>query len=148
VDYRNGYCTIDGCAFASTLTGRACPTGSHCNLLWFGGLCQKACDLSQASDCRNIATDLYGDYECRAWNYLTIGGVMVSAGPVCDFGTAVDCALFAGTTLDCSNLGDSFNTTNMACRGLDSSIKTNKHDPTGFCLDTTTSGPQFRNPLP
>lgn len=149
VDFRNGYCTVEGCAFAATLTSAACPTGSTCNILYGGGMCQKTCSLSVASGCRGQTNDLLGDYECRSWDNLTLGGKQIAAAPVCDFGPRVDCAIFgASSTLDCTDLGDATNSTKMTCRGLDNSARSNAHDPTGFCLDDTASGTQLRSPLP
>lgn len=60
------------------------------------------------------------------------------------------CTTFT-TYFDCSYVGvglGSGNTTNMACRGLDNTLRTNKHDPTGYCLDSTASGSTIRSPLP
>jgi hypothetical protein len=147
VHNRNGYCTISGCKFAS-LTASACPAGSTCNGLYTSGLCQKTCTLAGATDCRGNPGDLYGDYECRAWNNLSLAGGPVSTGPVCDFGPSLECDTFASTPLDCSSVGDTTNPTSMSCRGLDGQVKTNKYDPLGLCLDTTSSGAAKRNPLP
>jgi len=143
VDYRGGYCTIQGCTFAATLTQRACPAGTACNSLSDGGRCQKSCALADAASCRDHPSDLYGDYECRAWNNLSL-----ASGPVCDFGPKVPCSFFAGTSLDCAALGGAGNPTSMACRSLDGQVLANKYDATGFCLDTTASGTQLRSPLP
>jgi hypothetical protein len=148
VDYRNGYCTIEGCDFAATLTQRACPTGSTCNHYYPTGLCQKTCNLSSSNQCRGNSNDLFGDYDCRAWNNLVFGSTQIAASPVCDFGTRVDCALFSGTGLDCTVLGTVNNPTYMTCRGLDNNTKTNPYDPTGYCFDNTASGSQQRSPLP
>lgn len=146
VNNRNGYCVISGCQFP-TLTPFACPAGSTCNILYLAGRCQKTCALAQKSDCRGNAADYFGDYECRAWDNLTLGGVPIAASPVCDFGTSVPCNLL-GTTLDCTDLGDSTNSTKMGCRTLDNKVTANIHDPTGFCFDDTASGTQIRSPLP
>jgi hypothetical protein len=43
--------------------------------------------------------------------------------------------------LDCSVLGDQGNTTKMACRDRITGKELAKHDPSGFCLDLTASGP-------
>lgn len=135
---RNGYCYISSCAFAS-LTEFQCPTGSSCNLLFSGGLCMKDCDMTVAADCRGNATDKLGDYECRAWSNISIGGVGVSAGPVCDFGDTFSCNTF--TSLGCDAFGaDQANTTNMNCRDLTGTALTDPRDPLGFCLDDTASG--------
>jgi hypothetical protein len=147
--YRNGYCAMTGCQFASTLTQRACPAGSSCNRLYGGGMCQKSCSLTTAAECRGLAGDYLGDYECRAWNNLPIGGASVSTGPVCDFGPSVPCDTFAGTTINCSAIGLSPNSTNMRCRTFANQTTTNPYDPQGFCLDDTASGSTLRaNPFP
>jgi len=149
VHYRNGYCTTQGCSFATTLTQFACDAGSDCNNLYSGGFCQKKCTLADATSCRNNASDYLGDYECRAWNNLAVGTVNVTTGPVCDFGTGMACDTFGTTsTLDCTSVGDQGNPTNMKCRNLDGNATTNAKDPNGFCLDDTKSGTTVRNPLP
>ncbi len=153
VNNRNGYCTIAGCEFASTLTIRACPTGSRCNRVFGGGLCQKSCSLASTTDCRNQPADRLGDYECRAWDNLTLGGVQIADGPVCDFGTAMPCTFLQGSSLDCSSVGDKTNIvvpnpTKMGCRSLSNTPLGNVYDPTGFCLDDTPSSSQQRSPIP
>jgi hypothetical protein len=147
---RNGYCSIAGCSFASTLTLRACPQGSLCNRLLGGGYCQKSCSITSTTDCRGNSKDLRGDYECHGWNNLTVGGTLVSDGPVCEPGTGLTCAFWKTSGLDCSYLGDqsAYNPTNMRCRGLDNVVKTDDYDPLGFCFDNTSSGTQSRNPIP
>lgn len=137
VHARQGYCVVDGCAFAS-LTAYACPTGSSCNRLFPSGLCQRHCDLTVAGSCRGNALDKLGDYECRSWNQLFIGGVPVSNGPVCDFGDSVRCNTF--TSVDCDVFGGQNNTTDMSCRDL-SGTKLAPGSPSGLCLDNTSSGP-------
>jgi len=148
--YRNGYCTVVGCGFASTLTIRACDATSECNQIFSGGgRCQKKCTLADAASCRGNASDLFGDYECRDWSQLFLGGVQVTTGPVCDFGTWMPCDTFGtGASLDCTSVGGQGNPTNMKCRMLDKSVATNQQDPNGFCLDDTASGTATRNPLP
>jgi hypothetical protein len=151
VQNRNGYCAIQGCAFAGTLTQRACPSGSLCNFLYDGGLCEKTCTLATASSCRGNASDLFGDYECRAWDNLTIGGTPVATGPVCDFGASMPCDLLQASKIDCTTVGDYSSTSNptqMGCRTLDNKATVDPYDPTGLCLDTTASGTGFRSPLP
>ena len=141
VHARNGYCTIDGCSFSSTLTAFACPTGSACNMMYSGGLCSRSCDLNKASTCRNHSYDQYGDYECRAWNNLSIGGQLIVSTPVCESGDSMRCSMLQGTSLDCSSVGLSSNPTGMTCRHPKNGTKlTNKYDPSGYCLDTTASG--------
>ena len=145
IRYRNGYCVMTGCKFSKTLIQKACPTGSVCNIMYYGGICQKSCKMTVATDCRNNAGDYYGDYDCRAWNNLQIGGTAVTSGPVCDFGH-MECDTFGtGSTLSCASVGDSTNSTKMNCRnpytGKNMAIKT---DPEGWCLDKTSSGTNFR----
>ena len=153
--YRNGYCTIIGCAFASTLPIRGCDTNSVCNTWYTSGMCQRKCDLNNAATCRGNPYDLLGDYECRAFDNIQFSG---SAGPIapsptCDFGTAMNCSVFANSALNCTSFGDQSNTanpnpTNMGCRGLNNQTKANQYDVTGWCLDDTPSGTQIRSPLP
>jgi hypothetical protein len=146
---RNGYCTIEGCTAASTLTIRACPTGSTCNHGYSGGLCQKTCSLAKAPDCRNQSGDLLGDYECRDWSQLTlVSGFQLASGPVCDFGVGMPCDTFGSSGITCKDLGSPGNPTKMACRGLDGKILTDPKDPLGFCLDNTGSASASRSPLP
>jgi hypothetical protein len=138
---RNGYCTVLGCSHAATFTERACPSGSECNRLYAGGLCQKSCAMGQASDCRGHSADLLGDYECRAWNRVQITWTdYATQAPVCDVGTYLPCNSFFGSQQDCTAVGNVGNTTNMACRDLNNIVLTNKYDANGFCLDDTASG--------
>jgi len=153
--YRNGYCTITGCSFASTLTIRACDADSVCNTWYTSGMCQKKCTLADAASCRGNAQDLLGDYECRAFDNIQFSGAAgpIAPSPTCDFGTAMGCSVFANSSLDCTSFGDQSNTTTpnptkMSCRGLDNSAKSNKFDTNGWCLDDTASGTQQRSPLP
>jgi hypothetical protein len=138
---RGGYCVVDGCTFASTLTAYACPLGSTCYRRRPGGWCLKTCDLTAAKDCRGVGMDKNGDYECRAWNNLSLGAVAVSDAPVCDFGESVPCDLFSSLTCDALGLIPG-NSTQMECRAPATNVKlVDKKDPNGFCLDTTKSGP-------
>ncbi len=137
---RNGYCSSRGCSYAATWTGRKCPAGSSCNRLYSGGLCQSTCDLTAAAQCRGQDKDRLGDYECRAWNNLSMSGKLVAGSPVCDFGLAMPCDLLLSRNLDCSSVGlATTNKTKMSCRGLDGT-KLAKYTPGGFCLDDTASG--------
>ena len=86
VENRNGYCTTKNCAFSASLTAFACDSGSDCSKMWAGGLCFKTCDMTSKTDCRNNAADYFGDYECRGWNNLTLGGVPVTKMPICEPG--------------------------------------------------------------
>jgi len=149
VHARNGYCVVRGCTFATAtaFSEFACPTGSSCNQLFWGGMCMKTCDLATASDCRGNAADLFGDYECRAWNNLSVSGTAISDTPVCDFGDTGRCSLFANVpSLDCTYLGTQNNPTDMSCRTLDNVKTGNPKDPRGFCLDDTPSGPPPAGP--
>jgi hypothetical protein len=132
VDYRNGYCTIQGCAFASAAFPRHCPPGSTCNHVYTGGACQRICDLNSTTECRGYSADRFGDYECRAWNNLTLDGKSYADQPVCDFGTRMSCSI------DCADLGLNGNPTNMRCRSLQGKDLPQK-DPGGYCLDDTSS---------
>jgi len=139
--WRNGYCTISNCTFATGMPDFACPTGSTCHSLYYGGICAKTCKLAGATDCRNNALDKGGDYECYAWNNLYIGGVQIAAEPICLSAAGQTCDSL-GTSLDCSSLGDQGNPTNMKCRDRHTGVpKTLKDDPGGVCLDDTASGP-------
>jgi hypothetical protein len=151
---RNGYCTIEGCTFSSTLTGKKCPAGSTCNNAYPGGNCQLRCDMSVAKTCRGSSKDLWGDYECLGWD--TPGW---STTPVCDTGVGWSCSVFASANTsgidagppkyDCASFfGDSMNSTNMACRTLDGAKTADKWDPSGFCFDDTGSGTSYRSPTP
>jgi len=143
---RNGYCSISGCSFAKTFTIAACDSGSVCNSLYSGGICQKSCKLKSTTGCRGYSStsgsvvDYLGDYECRAWNNLSIGGTAIVPNPVCDFGYTMPCDMLSGSSLDCSSVGLTSNPTNMGCRGTDNKVKTSKWDPTGLCLDNTACG--------
>jgi len=143
---RNGYCTTTGCQFSRTLTIAKCDTTSACNRLFSGGICQRTCNLKLAKNCRGLKDDTNkmvdhpGDYECRAWNNISIGGRSMSSKPVCDFGNSMPCDKLSGSGLDCSSLGLTPNVTNMKCRGTNYKARTNKYDPAGLCLDDTAPG--------
>jgi hypothetical protein len=148
---RHGYCSVAGCQFGDTLTVRACPQGSACNLHLLTGYCQKICDMTKASDCRGAADELYGDYECRRWGNLP--RYMKDSVAVCDFGTVTRCSWFGTSGYDCSIFTNdptkATNPTNMKCRGLDGKdAPDGLLDVNGFCLDDTSSGSAFRSPLP
>jgi hypothetical protein len=138
--FRNGYCTIRGCGF-DKLTPFSCPEGSSCNRFYAPALCQRECLPGDASGCRGeAAIDKRGDYECRAWNQVTIGDRPFADGPVCDFGHAVPCDLFSVEGLTCAVFGVTGNTTEMSCRALDGTARDERDDPSGYCLDNTVSG--------
>lgn len=90
--WHNGYCTVFGCAFAQTVPAYGCPTGSSCNLWYATGACQRNCTLGRAADCRDNPADKLGDYECYAWNQLTLDGDPIAATAVCD--APVNCDFF------------------------------------------------------
>ena len=141
--WRNGYCAISNCAFAKTLTGAACPSGTLCNLAYRTGVCQPSCSMSKASDCRGQAKDIYGDYECRDWSQVTYSHGKAASGPVCDLGPLMPCSSTSstGTINKCEVFGDVTNSTNMTCRNLKGVKLTNPQHAKGYCLDTTASGP-------
>ncbi|MCK5799814.1 MAG: hypothetical protein KAI47_21640 [Deltaproteobacteria bacterium] len=137
--YPNGYCSIRGCS--SGISDFACPKGSTCHRLFYGGFCHKSCDPTDPKACRDNPLDKGGDYECYAWNNLTIGAGSVSDTPVCSTVASQSCDSL-GTTLDCSSLGQQGNGTHMSCRDRATGTPlTNPADPNGFCLDDTASGP-------
>jgi hypothetical protein len=139
---RNGYCSVIGCTFASTLFSFACPGGSTCQNLTPGGRCYKSCDLSKAADCRGYAKDKHGDYDCYRWDNLTMGSVPIANGPTCEPVDPYPCTLFGSNpSLNCSVLGNKTNSTKMACRQRTTGKELSKFDPGGFCLDLTASGP-------
>jgi hypothetical protein len=144
VNYRNGYCTIYGCTFASSLTHAACPGGSACNLLYSTGMCQKTCDPLKAATCRGHANDKFGDYECRSWNNITHSILgKISPSPLCEQGAGLHCSgTKSGTYISsCAALGPSGNSTKMSCRDTSNKVLTNQYDPSGRCLDDTPSAP-------
>lgn len=148
VRVRNGYCTLLGCtlATATDFTEHGCPTGSTCNRLFYGGVCAKTCSLSNAADCRGHNFDVLGDYECRAWNNIELGGITVTDEPICDFGYIARCDIWGTTSYSCESLGDqsdpaNINPTKMGCRKLDGTKTVDPADPQGFCLDDTAAGP-------
>ena len=142
---RNGYCAIKGCTFAKTLTHRACPAGSTCSLLTYGGHCLKSCDQKTASSCRGYAKDKHGDYECRGWNNLSYSNSIIAKTPVCEPGSWTRCDMFGSTSLDCSYLGiyNKGNPTKMSCRDPKSGKNLPKGSPSGYCLDNTASGKTY-----
>ena len=148
VDNRNGYCFIAGCVFANSMPTSACPSGSVCNILYTGGLCQRTCSLTNSFSCRGQAADRFGDYDCRAWNNLNLGGTPVTSSPVCDFGTGMTCDFLQSAQLQCSSVGLNPNTTSMSCRSLANTVMGDPYDPTGFCLDNTASSNTTRSPIP
>jgi hypothetical protein len=129
---RNGYCWISGCNFKDTLTHKACPTGSECDVRFLLGYCMKTCELAKADTCRGNANDYYGDYECREWKNI---GVPIQQ-PLCDFGYMTPCSFFKGSDYDCSKLSS-----DMACQTVYNQPLSDKYDSSGYCFDSTASGP-------
>ena len=127
---RNGYCSMQGCTFASSLPFLACPAGATCHHLRPGGRCLKSCDMADPTGCCNHPADKHGDYECYKWN--------VNSVPTCE--PAVPCDYLKPNWL-CSLVGDSTNSTDMACRDRTTGAKLPDQTPYGYCLDTTASGP-------
>ena len=139
----NGYCTVPYCKYSKVLPDYACPTGSTCHQLYYGGLCFKTCTLTDAKTCRGNAKDKGGDYECYGWdNLYASSSKKVTEKPVC-MSTANWSCTSLGTKLDCSALGIAkTNTTKMACRNRTTGVQlTKKNDPAGVCMDNTASGP-------
>ena len=134
---RNGYCAITYCSFSKKVSDFACDSGSSCH-----GLCFKKCDLKKATDCRGNAKDKGGDYECYAWNNISVGGSAVSASPLCQSAASITCDFFGtASTVDCTSLGMQNNPTKMGCRDrYTGKAMAKKTDPTGVCLDETASG--------
>jgi hypothetical protein len=136
VAYRNGYCVIRYCMWPSDLKEFACPAGTVCNNLFYGGYCFKGCQLNDTKGCRGHAADKGGDYECYDWTNWTTSGTKVATAPLCQNATTTTCD---NTT--CSSLGDSTNSTNMSCRDrYTGAKKSNAKDPKGICQDDTASG--------
>jgi hypothetical protein len=138
--YPNGYCASRGCG--SGLPEFNCPAGAVCHRLFFGGFCHKACDQADATSCRNNPADRGGNYECYAWNNLSLGDANVSDAPICA-PTGNQACDGLGSTIDCPSLAadPQNNPLKMACRNRETNeILTNMRDPSGFCMDDTASG--------
>lgn len=152
---RNGYCTIFGCEYGTTLTPKACGDDAYCNAFYttydgyiFAGICQKKCDMTKPEDCRGQQAtdpkDVFGDYECRNWDFGTKG--KYADGPTCDFGNVYNCATLKSTfNLTCADFGNEGNTTNMKCQTLAGVAGASEEDPLGYCLDDTASGDKPAN---
>jgi hypothetical protein len=155
---RNGYCTILNCRFASTMPGFACPAGTECNLAFFAGGCERACDPADATGCRGndcdpaggttTGCDWFGDFDCYDWSTWTfVGGapLVSGSGVVCDYWgpTMHSCesfSAFGGS--GCPAVAPSGNPNAMDCYDVESGVPTaDDADPAGRCLDTTPSGP-------
>lgn len=133
---RNGYCTVEGCAFSATLTDRACPPGSTCNGRRFpGGRCYKNC--VQMTNCRGDSNDRYGDYECYIWTWPCCPGCPCAPPVTCE--PAFPCAgfpsLISGESSildDCAMLGTS--ATDIACRDRATGELLSGNATNGVCL--------------
>lgn len=136
---RNGYCSIDGCAFSNTLKERSCPPQATCQLIFPGGRCFKTCDQQDATGCRGLAADKFGDYECYGWNNLSIVGGQIASDATCE-PAVYTCDFFGNNFLDCSVLGLQQNPSNMRCRDPQSGTDLPQFSPNGVCLDDTASG--------
>jgi hypothetical protein len=135
---RNGYCAVDGCAFASTLIQRACPSNATCNLLYPGGRCFRKCDHQIAKGCRGHGPDKLGDYECYGWNNLSVGGQAITTSSSCE-PAIYTCDFFGGSGLDCSVLGLQNNPTKMRCRNPQTGATLPAGSAGGVCMDDTES---------
>ena len=141
VAYRNGYCAQRECMFANTMPSFKCPTGSHCNMRYYGGYCFKSCKLSDTKGCRGQAKDKGGDYECYDWSGWTTSGVKIAAGPTCQNASTRTCDTVNSKTYCAALATDSKNPTKMKCR--DRYTGASLSDPKskkGICLDDTASG--------
>ncbi|MCC6748761.1 MAG: hypothetical protein IT371_13965 [Deltaproteobacteria bacterium] len=139
--YHNGYCTVRNCAFGKAVPEFACPTGSTCAQMYYGGLCMKSCTLASANDCRGHGADKGGDYECYAYDAISVGGVPAAETPICMNAARQICSDLGGT-LTCESFAAKGNPTNMSCRDrFTGQAKSNPKDPKGVCLDDTASGP-------
>jgi len=138
--FRNGYCVVRYCSWPTALKEFSCPTGSACNILYYGGYCFKSCNPGKASHCRNNSTDNGGDYECYDWSTWTYKGIKIVKEPICQDASTRTCASVNSSNA-CAAIGDKTNSQKMRCRdrytGKD---RANSKDPYGVCLDNTASG--------
>jgi len=106
--YPNGYCAVRNCTYSKQLPQYACPKGSTCTHLYYGGICFKTCKLDEAKTCRGHAKDRGGDYECQAWNNRTVwwrdSAEPFSKEPVCVSAAICPCD-YLKSTGSCSSLG-------------------------------------------
>lgn len=119
----------------------ACPSGSHCNMRYYGGFCFKACKQSDAKGCRGYAKDKGGDYECYDWSGWTTSGLKIAAGATCQTSAPRTCDTI-NSTAGCRSLcTDAKNPTKMECRDRYTGvILKDKKSKKGVCLDNTASG--------
>ncbi len=144
VAWRNGYCVVRYCSWPTSLKEFACPTGSTCNMLYYGGYCFKSCNPTKAEHCRNNASDKGGDYECYNWTTWTTGGIKVAAEPLCINASSRRCDTLGTST--CESLGNKPNAQQMSCRDrYTGKAKASKTDSKGVCLDNTASGKFLTN---
>jgi hypothetical protein len=127
---RNGYCTVTGCKFASSLPERSCGADSLCFGRAGGGSCYRRCELEQAQSCRGHGPDQLGDYEC----YVVEGLV----SPIC-MPAYFSCQVESGGQVGCAGLGLPGNPTKMRCRDPQSGQDLPATAPNGICLDDTGS---------
>ena len=142
VAYRNGYCSVRDCMFSKTMPSFACPTGSHCNMRYYGGYCFKSCKQADAKGCRGYAKDKGGDYECYDWSGWTTSGIKIAAGPTCQNASTRTCDSVNSKVYCASLASDAKNPTKLSCRDRTTGVELK--DPgskLGVCLDNTTSGP-------
>ena len=139
VAYRNGYCAQRDCMFAKTMPSFKCPTGSHCNMRYYGGYCFKSCKLSDTKGCRG--QDKGGDYECYDWSSWNMGGVKITAGPTCQNASSRTCDTVNSKVYCASLASDSKNPTKMNCRDrYTGAVLSDPKSKKGVCLDDTASG--------
>ena len=142
VAYRNGYCAQRDCMFSKTMPSFKCPTGSYCNMRYYGGYCFKSCKQSEAKGCRGYAKDKGGDYECYDWSGWTTSGIKIAAGPTCQNASTRTCDTVNSKVYCASLATGSKNPTKMGCRDRNTGVVLK--DPgskLGVCLDDTVSGP-------
>jgi len=137
---RNGYCVIDGCAFADTMSHLACPAGSACQHIYPGGTCFRSCEPTGATSCRGVNADRYGDYECYNWNYLVLNAAMQPVAETATCEPAIYTCDFLYPFLECSGIGEQDNPEDMRCRDPATGQPLPEGSTNGVCLDNTASG--------
>ncbi len=142
VAYRNGYCAQKDCMFSKTMPSFACPTGSYCNMRYYGGYCFKACKLTETKGCRGNAKDKGGDYECYDWSGWTTSGIKIATGPTCQNASTRTCDTVNSKVYCAALASETKNPTKMSCRDRYTGVVLkDKASKKGICADTTTSGP-------
>jgi len=138
--YRNGYCVVRYCSWPNDLKEFACPTGSTCNMLYYGGYCFKSCNPAKTEHCRNNKDDKGGDYECYDWSGWTTQGIPITKEPICQDASTRRCDT-VNSTAACAGLAPKGNAQKMRCRDRYTGKDMAKpKDPKGVCLDNTASG--------